>query len=313
MDLPAFRSELDRLSDAVDKLGPDAGEAEALRQSLTKSWTVRAGEERFEVSTHWFDAELASMAKEPAKLDVRKREIHSRLEALREQAAALEKTSAEPNQASARTTLNKILQRPEFKTVAQQSWWDRAQAALWRWLGRIVDWIFGRLGKVSPGREILVWVVIGIAFVLLAIVGRGILLRAARSESMRIKAARPAGKTWNEWAQDALRAAAKGDYRKAVHAAYWAGVFRLADLGAWELHRSRTPREYLRLLEQQKPPLVAPAAGAERVAALANLTRRLEITWYGFEPATEANFREAVAHLEALGCRFPSSLATARS
>jgi cell division protein FtsB len=314
MDLAIYRAELNRLSTAVEHLGSDLEKVESLRRSLLESWVVRTGETRYEVRMAWLDAALESYARDPASRDTRKKEVHARIQALLDHAAALEKITAETGGAPARTALENILKRPEFHAEAKETWWDRAQAAFWRWLGRILRNIFGRVRRIAPGGNVFIWVVIGIAFLLLVLAGRKMLLRAARSESLRIGTPRPDGKTWNEWAQEAIRAAAKGDYRQAMHAAYWAGVFRLADLGVWELSRSRTPREYLRLLEEHKLPLAAqPEASGSRTAALASLTRRFEVTWYGYEAATEVDFREALSQLEALGCRFPSSLATAKS
>ncbi len=86
------------------------------------------------------------------------------------------------------------------------------------------------------------------------------------------------------------------------------------------MDRARTPREYMRLLAAGAA-AGSPSAGqlspspeqAARVAALAALTRSLETTWYGFYPATAGDFHSAVVQLEALGCRFPSNLATAGS
>ncbi len=118
-----------------------------------------------------------------------------------------------------------------------------------------------------------------------------------------------------------------------MHAAYWAGIYRLEELGVWQLDRSRTPREYLGLVARAAtaPSTVVPSStrgtGAthavgearepvgpsERAAALAKLTRSLETTWYGYEPASAGDFGEAVSQLEALGCRFPSNLQNASS
>jgi len=314
MDLAAYEAALDRLADSVERLGGNLADAETLKRSLPRSWTVRAGQDRFEVPLGWLSDSLGSFSADPKVRATQKGEIARRLAAMRKSAAGLEKRNEAPDAAQARAALQRILQDREFRTAAPPSWWERAQAAFWHWVGLIFDAIFGRLGQMKSGREVLVWVLIAIIFILLTLLVRRFLLRAARSESMRIESPRPAGKTWNEWGQQALRAAAEGDYRKALHAAYWAGVFRLGDLGVWEIDRSRTPREYLRLLETS---LSMPAPAAEqlagRVAALSKLTRQLESAWYGFEPATAADFRDAVANLEAIGCRFPSNLATAKS
>jgi hypothetical protein len=35
------------------------------------------------------------------------------------------------------------------------------------------------------------------------------------------------------------------------------------------------------------------------------LTSRLEIIWYGYQIATEADFRDSLTQLETLGCHIP--------
>jgi hypothetical protein len=98
-------------------------------------------------------------------------------------------------------------------------------------------------------------------------------------------------------------AAGRGDYRMAVHCAYWAGIARLQDLGALAPDRAKTPREYLRALEKSK--WIVPESVATRQQALALLTSRLEKIWYGYQIATEADFRDSLAQLETLGCHLP--------
>jgi hypothetical protein len=106
-----------------------------------------------------------------------------------------------------------------------------------------------------------------------------------------------------EWLEQANLSAGRGDYRGAVHFAYWAGVARLEELGSWAPDRARTPREYLRVL----PP------GHQHRSMLSALTQRFERIWYGFDPAGPEDFRQAMSHLESMGCQLPSSPATASS
>jgi len=146
-----------------------------------------------------------------------------------------------------------------------------------------------------------------------------ILMRAARSEALRVDGAFPAGKQWRDWAREALEAARGGDHRSALHAAYWAGVYRLADLGAWQIDRTRTPREYLRLLRKRPSAIAGASFDSEgtqfpvRVDTLAALTRSMEASWYGSSPATERDFEAAIENLEELGCKLRSIRPTASS
>ena len=109
-----------------------------------------------------------------------------------------------------------------------------------------------------------------------------------------------------DWAREALEASRRGDYRNAVRLAYWAGVYRLAELGFWHVDRTRTHREYLRLLPE------APDANA-RHSALADVTYRFERIWYGWQPASAEDFQFVMTQWEMLGCAFPSTLATGNS
>ncbi len=89
----------------------------------------------------------------------------------------------------------------------------------------------------------------------------------------------------------------------AIHCAYWAGIARLQDLGALAPDRAKTPREYLRALTKSK--LILPETIATRHQALSLLTSRLEKIWYGYQIATEADFRDSLTQLETLGCHLP--------
>ena len=134
-----------------------------------------------------------------------------------------------------------------------------------------------------------------------------------RTESPSVEAVFPPGKHWRDWTREASTAAAGGDYRAALHSAYWAGVYRLAELGAWKLDRARTPREYLRMIGEQAQSELAEQNPVGRELALKDLTQGMEASWYGFLPATQQDYDKAVAHLETLGCRFHSTAQTAKS
>jgi hypothetical protein len=103
----------------------------------------------------------------------------------------------------------------------------------------------------------------------------------------------PSARSWRAWLADARTQAQKEDWRNAIHLAYWAGISYLEEHGAWKPNRARTPREYLRLIGK----------AAAQYPVLAALTRKLEIVWYGYGTAAEADFHEALGQLEKLGCR----------
>ena len=123
---------------------------------------------------------------------------------------------------------------------------------------------------------------------------------------MNLKGGIRVSRGWRDWARDALAASARGNHRDAIRLAYWAGVYRLEELGVCKVDRTRTHREYLRLLG------AAPGAENRRVP-LENLTWRFERVWYGREPASAEDFQFVIKQLEMLGCVFPSTLATGSS
>ena len=120
---------------------------------------------------------------------------------------------------------------------------------------------------------------------------------------MDLSGAVAAGQDWRYWAREARAAAERGDYRAAIHAAYWTAVAQLEETRLLPEDRSRTPRESLRLVER----------GHAAYAPLAQLTRRLEFTWYGFRSATPEDWDDAKKQLEALECLRSSTHAIANS
>src|SRR5205807_6946990 len=99
-------------------------------------------------------------------------------------------------------------------------------------------------------------------------------------------------KEWAIWLAEARAAAAKGEWRDAVHLAYWAGISFLERQGLWRPDRARTPREYLRLL----------SSSSEHRETLTALTRIFELAWYAKRDASESTFSQTLQELEKLGC-----------
>jgi hypothetical protein len=99
-------------------------------------------------------------------------------------------------------------------------------------------------------------------------------------------------KEWAIWLAEARDAAAKGEWRDAIHLAYWAGISFLERQGMWKPDRARTPREYLRLL----------SSTSEYRETLTALTRIFELAWYANRGASERTFSQTLEELEKLGC-----------
>ncbi len=314
LSLKNYESELDRLTDGVLGLAEHPGGIDAFRNTFPASWVVDAGgQQQLEISNKWLNDALSLMAKEPVERKRLCEAAAERLQFLKAEAERFANAAAGPDDAMARLKLGIILKQREFQRIERENW----LAQLWHQIRRWIDWLINRtIGRlIGPGavRTTLVWLIIGIVFVIAAFWLARSLGRIARTEALRADTLFTPGKTWRDWVREAHVASSKGDYRATVHRAYWAGVYRLADLGIWQLDLAKTPREYLRLLERRaiaspdatggdpSQEKVAPPAGS--AAALGELTRSMEAVWYGYLPATQRDSDTAFQHLETLGCR----------
>jgi hypothetical protein len=306
LDLAAYAASLEQWQAGAAALEAHPESAGGLRQSLPESVSVQVSperlEERVEVSTGWLRSSVEDFEKAPAKRKQISSDIQQRLALMREEARALEAAAAPLPEA--RGKLNEILSRREFRGVRPPNWADRTGQQIVMWLARLLDKLFGGIRGARGAGEVLVWVVIGLALSLLVLWLKRALESAARSEApVRPEAAVAYRRGSTQWLREALAAAARGDYREAMHCAYWAGIHRVEEAGVVKPDHARTPREHLRRLPQTyaQRPLVA------------DLTRRFEVTWYGYQAATAADFEQARAQLEQLGCLSPSKPATEKS
>lgn len=321
LSLTEYEAEVDRLSPAISELIDRPAGIGALRDSLPANWVVDTGGQQVSVSTKWLSDALTRMEKEPVE---RKRLCLGAIQRLQFLKAEAEEFRAKAaGSADARGKLNSILSGREFQDIQQETWLGQ----LWRQIQRWIDWLLehtiGRLLHEGPIRTVVVWLLIGLVFAVVAVWLVRVLGRAARTEALRAETLFTPGKTWRDWVREAQAAASKGDFRAAVFLSYWAGVYKLADLGIWQLDRARTPREYLHLLDKRagssksiagdlrhEDKAIPPAGSA---AALGDLTRSMEAVWYGFTPATQREYDVAFQNLEKLGCRLHSTPQTANS
>jgi hypothetical protein len=313
VSLTQYESELDRIATAFSDLPAHPGGVDALRQSLPGGWIVDTRSQKYEVSTVWMVSALTEKGKSPSDLKEIWLDAAARLKNMKAEAESAGGASAEINRADAQTRLKQILSQREFNQAAEsKSWWSQMWDQVERWIDWLLQHTVGRLFGQGTVKTLLIYAIIGLVFVFAAVwLVRG-MRSLVRNETLRVNAIFPPGKHWRDWTREAAAAASRGDYRAAVHSAYWAGVYRLAELGAWQLDRARTPREYLQMMGEQARTQSAELSAAERAVALKELTHEMEASWYGFVPATEQDFDKAVTHLEALGCRFHSTAQTAK-
>ena len=194
--------------------------------------------------------------------------------------------AAGPGIAIARQKADAILGNPEFATVHEDSIWDRVWAHVLYWLDRLFNSV-ARFGTRSPWiGPVIEWGLIGLALVGLAVWAMRVLQRqrlAVRVEAERqIEPWEEAARNWRTLAEEQ---AASGNWREAVHCLYWASIAVLEGRRMWTPNRSRTPREYVRLLE----------AGSSRWRLLRQQTQGFEHIWYGLRDAAKQDYERALA------------------
>lgn len=286
--LPEYVSELDRLSNLANQVAENRSAAGDAIDELRGDWTINANGQSFNIHTGWLTDQFEKLQKDPAT-SVRD-DILQRLSAMKADAAAFQNAPADTQ--TAHQKLTEILARSEFHQVHGATWWDRLKYRISMWIYRTLSQMFGSSSAPTVGR-LFVWTLVGVAVLALAYFIFRTIRQNARLESIMPEVLPVSAKQWRLWLKEAREAAAKGLWRDAVHLAYWGGISFLEESGMWRPDQARTPREYLRLLP----------ADSQHRATLKDLTRRLEVTWYGNEAAGPETFSATVANLEELGCR----------
>jgi uncharacterized protein DUF4129 len=286
--LAEYISELDHLSALAAEATHRPDAADEAMASLRGGWKVSANGSTFDIPTDEIFDRFERLKK--ASDEKMRSSLLSRLALFKADAEAFQQPP--PDSSSARATLAQILARSEFHNVHGPTWWDRLKYRVLMWIFNLLSRFFGSSAAPTVGK-VFVWTLVGIAVLVLAYFMFRTLRRNARFESVIPQVTPVSAKSWRVWLNEAQAAAAQGLWRDAVHLAYWAGISFLEASGTWRPDKARTPREYLRLL----------ASGSEHRASLSALTRSLELTWYGNQPAGPETFSETVTHLEELGCR----------
>jgi len=283
-----YRDQLDGLSAITRQLDSNQGETPAQLKHLPHSWRVSIDQREFEISTDGLRSDVRRY--EEDKNAANAIAIRTRVESLRREVDGFEKAPAD--YATSRSELKSILARPEFSDVRGPTWVDRLKRWLLEHLFRLLGKLF-RSSAVPTVGKYFIYGLMGLAGLgLLYVVYRSI-LRDQEFERVVPSDLPVSAKEWAIWLSEARAAAAKGDWRDAVHLAYWAGISFLERQGLWKPDRARTPREYLRLISPQ----------AEQRETLTALTQIFELTWYAKRPAGESTFSQTLEELEKLGCR----------
>ncbi|HWF13145.1 MAG TPA: DUF4129 domain-containing protein [Candidatus Acidoferrales bacterium] len=301
-DSQSFTKQLGQLKAGLETARQSTETLRAYRESLPSSWTVNAGNHQFNVPTDLLVSQLVKAERQPEIRTIKVKQALDYLDAL-----ALETMSVSADTPastdSARAKLNAILSRPEYAHAMQESWWGKIRSRINEMLGDALMRIFSSVGSQKSLGYILLWIAVCAAAVFIAYTIFRRWIRAAKGAEMALQSMAVPLRSWQEWVFAAREAAARADYRMAIHCAYWAGIARLQELGALSPDRAKTPREYLAALAKSK--IILPETLATRQTALHTLTSRLEKIWYGYQIATEADVRDSLTQLETLGCRLP--------
>lgn len=289
MSTSEYRQQLQQFSARVDQLGQHPEQAGQLTADVPDQVSVTADSREYTFHYDWLKTQLKQFQKADPKLRAGLLpKIQERLQALQRQAQAYEQSNADMH--SAHQKVEEILARHEFRKAQGPGflaiWWGK----IMRWISDFMDRhpIYGR-----SGYELMVYLIVMVAFTMFVIWISRRLVRPKEDFSREIMPFAPSAKGWRTWLSEAQASARKGGWRDGIHLAYWAAISFLEEQGAWRPDRARTPREYLRLLGRRKP----------QYPTLSILTRKFEVVWYGNRDANADDFRETISHLEELGCR----------
>jgi hypothetical protein len=292
LSVAAYQQQLQGIVTKVESLESHPENAGELVTSIPDQISVATGSGEIKISYKVVKDSLAAFAaadenKRPALL----RQAQQYARAMNSAAEEYDKRAADPG--PAHRQLEEILSRREFKTKGPSAK-DALLARIYYWIARWLSKLVFK-GKASFDlMQLIIYLVVGAAATLLLLWTIRRLRRPQEDLPEReIIPFAPSARSWRAWLADARAQAQQEDWRNAIHLAYWAGISYLEEHGAWKPNRARTPREYLRLIGK----------AASQYPVLAALTRKLEIVWYGYGTAAEADFHEALGQLEKLGCR----------
>ena len=283
-----YRAELDRLQAATQQLDSSGNSTPAALHGLPETWHVHAGEQDFDISTEGLQRDVRRY--ESDKSITNALAIRTRINSLRDDLDGFDKPPVDVS--SRRSELTSILSRPEFGDIHGPTWLDHLKLRIIEFLLGILRRLF-RSSAIPTISKYFVYVLMGVALLALIYIAYRSIWRGQEVAEVVPKDLPVSAKEWAIWLQEARAAAAKGDWRDAVHLAYWAGISFLERQGFWKPDRARTPREYLRLL----------SVSSDKRETLAALTRIFELSWYAKRDASEGTFSETLAELEKLGCR----------
>jgi len=303
LSLQEYIFQLDKCSAVLASSGSNPAVIRTMRMSLPARWVVSARNQSFSVSTNWLADGLARAETARPGDSAALQQTQQQIAAHRDAAQALAASISAPILNEPRAKLNRILDGKEFGAIHGPTWFELLRQRFYDWLWRQLDKLSLHFRAGHAISNAFAWFVVALAALLLIVWAvRASIGSGARSE-MDLRGAAGPGRDSPFWLREAREAAARGDYRAAIHAAYWAAIARLEELKSLPEDRSRTPRETLRLIRRE----------SSEYAPLSQLTRRFELVWYGYRSASPSDWSDAVQQLETLGCLRSSTPAISAS
>jgi hypothetical protein len=302
-DATLFAAELQRIGNAIKEGKASAPDLAQVREKLPGQWELATTERSYSLSAEPLRALLrdAEKEKKPESMAAKAAEAADWTFDLANQVNAYAEDEAQTHSAvSARPALERILRQREFASVHGPTSWDLFRQRVNRWIERQLLRFLGRIGRYPIGARILLWAIVVTVVLWLAVVLFRYWTGRARLEELQTPESVAFLRTWQEWIRLAREAATRGDFREAVHSAYWAGISYLEDSGVVRKDRTRTPREYMRSVSSATQLAVS---GRSTREALSALTMALEQVWYGRQRASSQDFANALKSVEALGCQ----------
>ncbi|MGH9564603.1 MAG: hypothetical protein ACRD4I_01340, partial [Candidatus Angelobacter sp.] len=242
-----YRQQLAQFSQEIGSLAQNPQQAGVVEAGIPGSVPVQTDPGKVTVNYQPLKNDLATLSKaEGQERERLLRQITSYMQELEQQAADFDVPAA--NASATKRKLNEILARREFRNVHSPSMGEVLLSRILRWLAR---WMF-RIHLPRSGFNlfsVVIWGVIGaVVLVLIFWTVRRLRHLGEPPAAREIIPFSPSARNWRLWLAEARENAERQDFRNAIHLAYWAGISFLESSGAWRPNRSRTPREYLRLL-----------------------------------------------------------------
>ena len=296
-----FGAEMRWLGVAIEKSSANAKDLEAIQKALPPSWKIDTSEAHYEFSSEPLRALL-----ECNQCDAAARKSHSaQAKSWADGIAYQVEGYVAPDPSGApdpHAELAQILKRREFAAVRPPSQWDLLRQRINAWILRMLNRLFENIGRHPLGAKLLFWLILFGVVGWLAMMLVRFWLGRARMDELRSVGDVAFARSWQEWIRAAREAAARGDFREAVHSVYWAGIAHLEDDGTISRDRTRTPREHLQLVAEAVAAAANAPQNARRRDSLAALTSLFERVWYGCIQADARDFESSMQQAEGLGC-----------